>query len=128
MSNFDGTVPVIEYSVREVTYVFLEIIVQVTLRRQIYYNEQLSATQRVHVYRTCCPHNETTIYHVVAELVIEEMRGDVRRQKIEQDPLVGVLQSVHFPLFLVRLDLPQEIETRRPLHLSSMQQHRQHEH
>jgi hypothetical protein len=88
-------------------------------------------------------------YHVVPELVVQEVSGNMSRQQIEKDPLVAVLQGVHVSLFLVRLPtefplsneahspnkiisthlhLPQKIKSSSPLHLASVDQNSNGEH
>lgn len=42
-------------------------------------------------------------YHVVSELVVQEVCRDMSRQQIEKYPLVAVLQGIHVSLLLVRL-------------------------
>ena len=52
----------------------------------------------------------------------------MRRQQIEEDALVGVLEGVHLALLLVGLNLPQEVEASGPLDLAAVQQHGEDEH
>ena len=61
-------------------------------------------------------------YHIIPELVVEEMCGHMWRQQIEKYPSVTALQFVHICLLFVCLRVPQEVEPRGPLHLPSMDQ------
>ena len=42
-------------------------------------------------------------YHVTAKLVVQEMRGNMGWQQVEQNAFVAVLQRIHLALLLIRL-------------------------
>ena len=66
-------------------------------------------------------------FEVVAGAGVEKVGGHVRRQQVEQDAPVAVLQRVHLLLLLTRLTLPQKVQTRRPLDLAAVQHDAQEE-
>ena len=86
---------------------------------------------------------EVNVYHVAAELVVQEVSCHMSRKQIEQDPTVGTLmmgnmsttmmqrwrkdkfkagahlESLHVELLVPGLQLPQEVQARHPLNLVS---------
>ena len=66
-------------------------------------------------------------FQVAARIAVEEVGGHVRREQVEEDAPVAVLQGVHLLLLLLGLALPQEVQPGRPLHLAAVEDYRQEE-
>ena len=63
----------------------------------------------------------------VVSVLAEKVLGNMRRQQIEKDSPVAVLQGVHLLFLFFGLALPQKVQSGRPLNLTSMQDDPQEE-
>jgi hypothetical protein len=63
----------------------------------------------------------------IVSVLAEKVLGNMRRQQIEKDSPVAVLQSVHLLFLFFGLTLPQNVQSGRPLHLASVQDDPQEE-
>lgn len=65
--------------------------------------------------------------HIIPELIVQEVGSHVGWKEIVEDTFVGLLQHCHLFLLLGRLQLPDKVQARCPLHLSSMCENGDHE-